>query len=78
MPKSLARAAATMVFAALLSTALTGCGLAEVGVATAAGGASKAEELRQAKETEARLQQKIDAAYQQAAQQRNAGEAASQ
>ncbi len=78
MPKSLAPAAATLLFAAILSTGLTGCGVAEVGVAAAAGGASKAEELRQAKETEARVQQKIDAAYQQSAQQRDAADAASQ
>ncbi|MDB6091551.1 MAG: hypothetical protein JWN85_4335 [Gammaproteobacteria bacterium] len=61
-----------------LVLALAGCGLAETGAAAAAGGVSKAEEVRQAKQTEARIQQQIDAAYQQAAQQRGAAEAASQ
>jgi hypothetical protein len=70
MLRSLALLTATMVLVA----ALAGCGLAETGIA----GASKAEELRQAKETEARMQRQIDAAYQQAAEQRRAGEAASQ
>jgi hypothetical protein len=74
MPRSLALLATTMVLAATLA----GCGLAETGIAGAAGGASKAEELRQAKETEARVQRQVDAAYQQAAEQRRAGEAASQ
>ena len=57
---------------------LAGCGLAEVGAAGATAATSKAEELRQAKQTEARVRQQIDAAYEQAAQQRKAAEAATE
>ena len=67
-----------VALALVLGAPLTGCGVAETGAAAAAAGASKAEELRRAKETEAQVKQQIDAAYQQAAQQRRAGEAASQ
>ena len=63
-------AAGTLVFG--------GCGLAETGASAAVGGVSKAEEVKQAKETEARVQQQIDAATRQAAQQRSAAEAAAQ
>jgi len=82
MSRSLALPATTRIpavaLALALAAALTGCGLAETGAAAAAAGASKAEELRRAKETEAQVKQQIDAAYQQAAEQRRAGEAASQ
>jgi hypothetical protein len=82
MSLSLARAATppipAVTLALVLAVALAGCGLAETGAAAAAGGASKAEELRRAKETEAKVKEQIDAAYQQAAEQRRAGEAASQ
>jgi hypothetical protein len=57
---------------------LTGCGLVETGAVAAAGGVSKAEEARQAKQTEARLQKQIDSAYQQASQQRRDADAAAQ
>jgi len=57
---------------------LAGCGLADVGVAGATAAASKAQELKQARQTEARVQQQIDAAYSQAAEQRKAAEAASE
>ncbi len=57
---------------------LAGCGLAEVGVAGGASAASKAEEVKQAQQTEARMQKQIDAAYGQAAEQRKAAEAASE
>jgi hypothetical protein len=67
-----------VVLAFLLVAPLAGCGLAETGASAAAGGVSKAEEARQAKETEARIQQQIDAAQAQAAEQRRAAEAASQ
>jgi hypothetical protein len=62
----------------VLSATLTGCGLAETGVAGAAAGASQAEQVRQAKETEARVQKQLDAAYQQNAAQRQAADAESQ
>jgi hypothetical protein len=61
-----------------LFLALAGCGVAETGAAAAAGGASAVEEARQGRQTEARVQQQLDAAYQQAAEQRKAAEAASQ
>jgi hypothetical protein len=65
-------------FALTAALALTGCGLAETGAGAAAAGVSKAEEVKQGQRTEARVQQQIDAAYQQAAEQRRAAEAASQ
>jgi hypothetical protein len=58
--------------------ALTGCGLAETGATAAAGGASAAQQAKQAKETEQKLQQQIDAAYQQDAARRKAAEAQAQ
>jgi hypothetical protein len=61
-----------------LSLLLVACGVAETGAAAAAGGASQVEEARQAEQTEARVQQQLDAAYQQAAHQRKDAEAASQ
>ena len=66
--------AATLVVAATLS----GCGLAETGAAAAAGGASQVEQVRQAKQTEARVQKQLDAAFQQNAEQRRAAETESQ
>jgi hypothetical protein len=65
---------ATRVVGALLA----GCGLAETGAAAAAGGVSQVEQARQAKQTEARVQKQLDAAYQQAADQRRAAETESQ
>jgi hypothetical protein len=58
--------------------ALAGCGLAETGVTAAAGGASAAQDAKQAKATEAKLQQQINAAYQQDAANRKAAEAQAQ
>jgi hypothetical protein len=65
---------------ALLSLilSLTGCGVAETGAAAAAAGASKAEEVRQGLQTEARVREQLDAASKQAAEQRAAADAASQ
>jgi len=57
---------------------LAGCGLAETGVSAAAGGASEAQQAKQAKETEAKMQQQINAAYQQDAARRKAAEAETQ
>jgi hypothetical protein len=62
----------------VLSATLAGCGLAETGVAGAAAGASQAEQVRQAKETEARVQKQLDAAVQQDADRLKAAEAGSQ
>ena len=61
-----------------LILSLAGCGVAETGAAAAAAGASKAEELRQGLQTEARVREQLDAASRQAADQRSAAEAASQ
>jgi curli biogenesis system outer membrane secretion channel CsgG len=61
-----------------LLLALTGCGLAETGVTAGAGAASKADEVREGKRAEARVQQQIDAAYSRDAEQRKAAEAESQ
>jgi len=61
-----------------LILSLTGCGVAETGTAAATAAATKAEEIRQGQATEARVRQQLDAAYKQAAEQRNAADAASQ
>jgi len=53
---------------------LAGCGLADVGAASATSGASAAEQVKQGKQTEARVQQQVDAALQQDAQQRKGAE----
>jgi uncharacterized membrane protein len=57
---------------------LAGCGLVETGATAASGGASAAEQAKEAKQTEAKLQQQINAAYQQDAAQRKAAEAQTQ
>jgi len=64
--------------AVLVTLMLAGCGLAATSVTTAAGGASAAQDAKQAKDTEAKLQQQINAAYQQDAAQRKAAEAQAQ
>ena len=67
---------ATLAIAATL--VLSGCGLAETGAVAATAAASKIDEAKQAKQTEARMEQKINEAYKTAADQRSAAEAASQ
>lgn len=67
----------SLALLAILLT-LTGCGLAETGVTAAAGGASAAQQAKQAKETEEKIQQQINAAYQQDAARRKAAEAEAQ
>ena len=62
----------------VVATTLTGCGLAETGMAGATQGAAQVEQARQAKQTEAQVQQQVDAAVQQAASQRKRAEADSQ
>jgi hypothetical protein len=74
MFRSLSVLTTTIVVAA----ALTGCGLAETGMAGATQGAAQVEQARQAKQTEAQVQQQLDAAVQQAASQRKREEADSQ
>ena len=71
------RSVTSLTATIVLGATLTGCGLVDTGAATAAAGASQAEQVRQAKETEARVRKQLDAAYQQAADQRHAAEAES-
>jgi hypothetical protein len=47
---------------------LAGCGVAETGVTAAAGAAAKAKEAEAARDTRDRVQERLDAASQQAAQ----------
>lgn len=58
---------------ALLLT-LSGCGLGETAATAGAGAAAKAEELKQAKQTQERIEQRLDDANRQAAEQRRAAE----
>ena len=74
MPRSITLLTTTMV----LSAMLTGCGLAETGAVAAAGGASQVQQAREAKQTEARVHQQVDAAVQLDATHRHAAEAESQ
>lgn len=74
MMRTLAKSLALL--AAVL--ALAGCGLVETGATAAAGGESAAQQAKQAKETEAKLQQQINAAYQEDAARRKAAEAQAQ
>ena len=74
MLRSVTLLASTLV----IGTELTGCGLAETGVAGAAGGAAQVEQAREAKQTEARAQKQVDAAIQLDADHRRAAEAESQ
>lgn len=74
MLKTVVSVAVTLVCGTLLS----GCGLAETGVAGAAAGASQVEQVRQAKQTEAQVQKQLDAASQLQADRRQAAEAESQ
>jgi hypothetical protein len=57
-----------------VAATLSGCGLAETGAAAAAGGASQVQQAREAKQTEARVQKQLDAAYQQNAEHLHAAE----
>ena len=62
----------------LVFCALAGCGLAETGATAAAGGATAAQQAKQAQATEAKVQQQINAAYQEDAARRKAAEAEAQ
>ena len=62
----------------LFGAALTGCGLAETGMAGAAAGASQVQQAQEAKRTEERVKQQLDAAMQVDAARRNAADSASQ
>ena len=56
---------------------LSGCGLGESAATAAAGGVSKAEEVKRAHATQERVEQKLEDAQQAAAAQRAAAEAES-
>ena len=70
MPKPVTLLALTLVLGSL-----AGCGLVDTGASAAASASSQAAQVREAKETEARVQRQLDAAYQQSAAQRQAAEA---
>jgi hypothetical protein len=57
---------------------LAGCGVGETAISAAAGGASEAEQAKEALKTEARVKQQLDAAAALDAQRRQAAETSSQ
>ena len=61
-----------------LLLALAGCGVAGTGAAPATRAVAEAQQAAQARQTEDRVKQQIDAAEQQGADQRRAAEAAAQ
>ena len=58
----------------VLGASLTGCGLAETGMAGAAAGASQVQQAQEAKRTEERVKQQLDAAMQVDASRRNSAD----
>ncbi len=66
------------LLALLPAVLLSACGVADTGAAAATEAAARAQELRAGQQAEARVRQQLDAAYQQAGEQRKAAEAASQ
>jgi cell division protein FtsX len=73
MKTTLVSSAAVCIVTALLS----GCGLADVGAAAATEGQSAAEQAKEAKKIEAKVQKQIDDAQQAEKQARDTAEAAS-
>jgi hypothetical protein len=57
---------------------LTACGVGETAISAAAGGASEAEQAKEALKTEARVKQQLDAATALEAQRRQAADSSSQ
>jgi hypothetical protein len=66
----LAPVAALALVSAFTLTLLAGCGMAETATTTAALAEAKAQEIKAAKETQARIEQKLEDAQAAAAQQR--------
>ena len=66
------------VLACAACLTLCACGLGETAISAAAGGASEAEQAKQALRTEASVKQQLDAAATLEAQRRQAAEAGSQ
>jgi hypothetical protein len=62
----------------MLCLSLAACGLGETAVSAAAGGASAAEQAKEALKTEARAKQQLDAAAALEAQRRQAADSSSQ
>lgn len=57
---------------------LAGCGVAETGAAAGAGASAEFGQAREARQTEERVRQQLDAAYQQSAERLKAAESAAQ
>ena len=67
-----------VILAFMACLTLAACGLGEIAVSTAAGGASETEQAKEALRTEARVKQQIDAAATLEAQRRQAADTSSQ
>ena len=68
----------TAILGFLACLPLAACGVGETAISAAAGGASEAQQAKEAKKTEARVKQQLDAAVALDAQRRQAAEAESQ
>ena len=66
------------IFGLLASLTLAACGVGETAISAAAGGASEAQQAKDALKTEARVKQQLDAAAALDAKNRQDAEAASQ
>ena len=67
-----------VILAFTVCLALAACGLGETAVSAAAGGASEAEQAKEALKVKTRMEQQLDAAATLDAQRRQAAEAAAQ
>ena len=67
-----------LILGVLVCLPLAACGVGETAISAAAGGASEAQQAKEAKKTEARVKQQVDAAVALDAQRRQAAEAESQ
>jgi len=67
-----------VILACMVCLTLAGCGLGETAVSAAAGGASQAEQAKEALRTEARVKQQLDAAATLEAQRRQAADTSTQ
>lgn len=71
---SITRLLRSLPLAALILGSTTACGLADTATSAAAGATSEVQQAREAKATEDRVKQQLDAAAQAEAQQREAAE----
>jgi hypothetical protein len=67
-----------LILAFVACLTLAACGLGETAISAAANGASAAEQAKEAKNTEARVKQQVDAAVSLDAQRRQAADIGSQ